>query len=384
VSVWTELATNGIKDTRNVSLRYGRQYELNRMEAGSATAVVKNQARKYDPANTSSVYYPNVKANRKIRFRALLNAVYYTLFEGFVERWPSNWDVPNYDELTLTIADGFKPLNRAGVSGTLDSGLSGTQIATVLNRALWPSDRRALDTGLFVMAADESTATTQALGVIQDIGDSELGIVFINHTTTGSPLTFHDRAHRWSNTRSLNSQATFSDQMNFVSYQDLKPSFDDDNMVNEWNVTTATGFSGTAVDVVSRSENYPVTQTRSTRLDAPADAAIQATSLLQQTSKPALRFDALVLKLAASTPTAVWQKAFTLAISDRVTVIRNPVPSAGGSTITRDCFIEGISWTITPDQWQVSYQLSPVATQSYCNTVTLDQPVSYWRFNTSS
>jgi hypothetical protein len=384
VSVWTELATNGIKDTRNVSLRYGRQYELNRMEAGSATAVVKNQARKYDPANTSSVYYPNVKANRKIRFRALLSSVYYTLFEGFVERWPSNWDVPNYDELTLTIADGFKPLNRAGVSGTLESGLSGTQIATVLNRALWPSDRRALDTGLFVMAADESTTTTQALGVIQDIGDSELGIVFINHTTTGSPLTFHDRAHRWSNTRSLNSQATFSDQMNFVSYQDLKPSFDDDNMVNEWNVTTATGFSGTAVDVVSRSENYPVTQTRSTRLDAPADAGVQATSLLQQTSKPALRFDALVLKLAASTPVLVWQKALTLAISDRVTVIRNPVPSAGGSTITRDCFIEGISWSITPDQWQVSYQLSPVATQSYCNTVTLDQPVSYWRFNTSS
>jgi hypothetical protein len=125
------------------------------MEAGSATAVVKNQARKYDPANTSSVYYPNVKANRKIRFRALLSSVYYTLFEGFVERWPSNWDVPNYDELTLTIADGFKPLNRAGVAGTLDSGLSGTQIATVLNRALWPSDRRALDTGLFVMAADD-------------------------------------------------------------------------------------------------------------------------------------------------------------------------------------------------------------------------------------
>jgi hypothetical protein len=378
VGAWTELVSSGQKDTRGVSLKYGRQYELNRMEAGSATVTVKNQHRKYDPANTESPHYPNVKTNRKIRFRALLSGVYYPLFEGFVERWPSNWDVPNYDEMTLTVADGFKALNRAGVSTILDSGLSGLQIATIANRALWPADKRALDDGLFVMAADATVGTAQALGVIQDIADSELGIVFVDHTA-GSPLTFHDRGHRWRESRSITSQATFSDQMTHISYHGLDPSLDDDNMVNEWNVTTATGFSGSAMDIVSRADNFPVTQSRSTRLDAPADAAAQALGLLQQTSKPTLRFDALVLKLTANTPLAVWQEALTLAISDRVTVKANPVPNANGSLISEDCFIEGINWTITPVLWQVSYQLSPVATASYYDTITLDAPVSYWR-----
>jgi Concanavalin A-like lectin/glucanases superfamily len=379
VGAWQSVSS----DARSLSVRYGRQYELNRMEAGTATTVLKNQHRKYDPANTSSVYFPNVKPNRKIRFRALLNGVYYPLFEGFVERWPSSWEVPHYDEITLTATDGFKPLNLAGISGTLNAGLSGTQIGTILDKAFYPSDTRDLDAGLFVMAADTSTGTTQALGVIQDIEDSELGVFFCNHTVDRSPATLHDRSHRWSDARSINSQATFSDQA-FIPYLDLVPSDDDDNMVNEWQVTTADGTLKTAVDVISRAENFPVTKQRSTRLDNPPDAALQATALLQQTAKPTLRFDALTLRLTAATPLATWQTALTLAISDRVTVIRNPVPAAGGSTITKPCFIEAINWTITPAVWQVSYQLSPVSTGTYYDTIIRDQPVSYWRFDSTT
>lgn len=155
-------------------------------------------------------------------------------------------------------------------------------------------------------------------------------------------------------------------------------------MVNEWNVATASGTVRTAVDTVSRSENYPVTQDRATRLDNNIDAQTQATALLQQTSKPNPRFDSLTVRLTTATQLAVWQKMLTLAISDRVTVIRTPVPAAGGSTVRKDCFIESITWAITPAVWDVSFQLSPVATSGYKDTVLLDGPVSYWRFDTTT
>ncbi len=383
VGSWVDVSSD-IRD-QTVSFSGGRNYELSRIEATTASLSLKNQTRKYDPANTSSTYYPNVKPNRKLRLRASLNAVSYPLFQGFIERWPSNWQTPNYDEVQIEATDGFKALNLAGVSGNLDSALSGSQLDTILDKALWPGDNRALDTGLFAMAADTSGGTTAALGVCLDIADSELGIFFLDHTVDGSPATFHDRSHRWSDSRSITSRATFADDGTGISYRtSLSPSLDDTTLVNEWNVSTADGTTRTATDAVSRSENFPVTQDRATRLDNPIDAATQALALLQQTAKPVQRFDKLTVTLTRATSLATWQTILGLAISDRVTLKRNPVPAAGGSSITKDCFIEAIEWDISNSAWNVTYQLSPVATASYQDTILLDEPVSYWAFNTAT
>ncbi len=381
VATWTDVSA----DTRGADLSYGRQYELNRMEAGHADVTLKNLHRRYDPANTSSTYYPNVKPNRKIRMRALLNGTYYPLWEGLIERWPSNWGISyNYDEVQLTVADGFKALNRAGISSVMGAAVSGTQLNTALSRALWPIDKREIDTGEFIMAAVTDEAITSALSIIEDIADSELGQFFIDHVVDGSPATFHDRGHRWSSSRSLTSQVTFTDQSGGIRYTQLDPSDDDDNVVNEWIVTSANGTTGTVIDAISRQQNYPVTGERSTRLDNPDDAIVQARALLQQTARPAVRFDQLTLRLTQQTTAATWRTMFGLAISDRVTVVRNPVPGAGGSSITKQCFIEGISWSITPNFWDVSFQLSPISSLPFYDSVVILDPVSYWRMDETS
>ncbi len=381
VGLWEEIAHDGRSDVRSAAVSYGRQYELNRMEAGTAAVAIRNESRDYDPANTSGAHYPNVRPNRKLRLRAVYNSTSYPLFEGFVERWPSSWEQPTYDEMRITASDGFKVLQRAGVSGQLQAAQSGAQINEVLRRALWSETHRAVDTGFFPMAADITAGTVDALSIVQDIADSELGIFFIDHSVDGSPATFHDSQHRWTQTRSINTQETFADDGTGIYYQDLSPSDDDDNLVNEWNVTSANGTVGNAVDAVSRQRNFPVTSTRSTRLDNPDDAVVQARSLLLQTTNPALRFDQLVVRMAAATDSSVWTAALGLAISDKVVVVATPVRSAGGSTITRECFVEGISWDINPSFWQVSFRLSPLATVPYPDVVILDDAVSFWRMD---
>ncbi len=381
VGTWIDITS----DVRSISTKYGRQYELNRMEAGTATVVVKNRSRNYDPANTSGAYYPNVLPLRKIRIRVVYSAVSYPIFQGFIERWPSKWDVPNYDELALTVVDGFEPLALAGVTGTLATAQSGAQINTVLDKALWPDTDRDIDTGLFTMAADASTTTAFALPVIQDIADSELGIFFIDHSQSGSPAAFHDRSHRWVISTSITSQATFTDAAGgSIRYQDLVPSFDKDQTVNNWEITTAAGATSTATDPSSVSYYFRRTGTKSTRLDNPSDADTQAVALLQDTAKPSLRFDSLKL---IPTTSAGWLAALTLAVSNKVTVIRTPVPTAGGSTITKECFIEGVGWEIRPGPAggiiaEVDWPLSPVSSASYYDTIVRDEPVSYWRMDT--
>jgi hypothetical protein len=82
---WTDISA----DVTEVSTRRGRQYELDRIEAGTAAVTVDDTNRKYDPANTLSPYYPNVTVLKMIRVRAANNEVLNPDFEADVSNWTS-------------------------------------------------------------------------------------------------------------------------------------------------------------------------------------------------------------------------------------------------------------------------------------------------------
>lgn len=55
---------------RGVSYHRGRQHELSRTEAGGLEVRLANLDRAFDPTNTASPYYPNIKPMTRIRLRA--------------------------------------------------------------------------------------------------------------------------------------------------------------------------------------------------------------------------------------------------------------------------------------------------------------------------
>lgn len=80
---WTDISAY----VRGASIRRGRQHELARTEAGTATIRLRNTDRRFDPTNTASPYAPNVIPMRRVRVQALHQGTTYDLFQGYIEDW---------------------------------------------------------------------------------------------------------------------------------------------------------------------------------------------------------------------------------------------------------------------------------------------------------
>lgn len=90
---WTAITTY-VADEQGSTLldiTRGRNYELATVDPGTCEFPLRNSDGRFDPTNTSSPYYPNLKVMRQMRVRATYNAITYGLFRGNVERWPMEW-----------------------------------------------------------------------------------------------------------------------------------------------------------------------------------------------------------------------------------------------------------------------------------------------------
>ena len=377
---WTNVSTS----VRNFDVSStARQYELDQMEAGTMSLVLRDEDRSFDPANGSSPYAPNVVPVRRIRGRTTYQGTVYDLWHTYIERWPPQNAQLGYQEIGITAVDGFDALALAQVTGTLAVGYSGAQIDALLDKALWPKDKRDIEQGQYVMAGQ--TLSSAALGAIQEIAASERGIFFVD---SAGIATFHDSAHRGSFPRSTSSQATFVDSHlgTGIVYQDLEPSFDKDKIVNDWTVVPDSSTFGAAdqqqVDASSVARYWRRSSSRSTRLASNADALSQAGNLLNETSQPAQRFDSITV---LPTTTAAYVTCLGLRISDRVTVVRGTGLQWDGDVLTKDCFIEARKISARPvAPWTFTFSLSPVSAGNYRATIIRDGPVSYWRMDTQS
>jgi hypothetical protein len=83
-AVWTDITQR----CSNIRWSRGRQYELDKVETGTFSANVDNLDGALTPGNTASAFYPNVVLYRQIRVTATVASTTYTLFYGYVSRWP--------------------------------------------------------------------------------------------------------------------------------------------------------------------------------------------------------------------------------------------------------------------------------------------------------
>ena len=109
---------------RSFTTDRGRRRSLDRFGAGTATVVLDNRDRRFDPTNFSSEYansilgITGVTPMRPVIINATWSGTSYPVFRGFIDSWSFDYDQSISDATaTITLTDAFKVL--AGPLGSL-------------------------------------------------------------------------------------------------------------------------------------------------------------------------------------------------------------------------------------------------------------------------
>ncbi len=354
--VWTDIT----RDVQNITIKRGRQSELARMEAGTATIRLKNQQGNYWPNNASGAYFPNVLPGKKVQIRATYAGVPYYLYTGFATGWPPKWLSKGglNPIVSIKCVDLIKNLSNYDLNTVgYAQEASGTRVGNVLDDIGWPAGLRAVDAGQETIQASGAIADEKAMTHLFLVQDSEYGIIYI---AGNGDVTFEDRAHRFVAPH-ITSQAIFGDDLGENFYADLVPEYDDEFIFNDIRITREGGVQQVRADAASKTAYGTRTHSKTGLLmTTDPEANDMAGYKLRLYKDPVLRARSLKI-LGARDPDRAWPKILGYDISTRITVRRNE------ASIDEDYFIEGVSHQIDLQnwKWQTSWQLSNATDQMF-------------------
>jgi len=109
---WTDVTSY----VRSMDISRGVPDDWTLQADGSATVVLSNRDRRFDPFNASGPYFGNLLPRRQIRIRATSGATTYDVFRGFISGWPPEWTDAGYDStVTLSCFDALQLLGSSSL-----------------------------------------------------------------------------------------------------------------------------------------------------------------------------------------------------------------------------------------------------------------------------
>lgn len=353
---------------RRVSTRRGRNRILANFEAGTATVTLNDPDSDFNPQNPASPYYGKLLPLRKIRIYATTifngNPVNINLFSGYITSYDTSFYQGTTADSTVTLqcVDGFRLLNNVSteippVPGCTAGQLSGTRIESLLTFADFPDSLMLLEPGNTTMQADPG-GNRSILQAIQTVEQSEFGAFFMGRD---GKATFFDRE-----TVSLLADTTpkvYTDiyplGTNEYPYASVDFAFDDQLVLNDVSVTRLGGTPQTVTDQPSIDTYFYKSGTRTDLLmQTDAEALDQAQMLVASRKNADLRIDSMTLDLNSDVDEL---NTFNNLRLDIYTLINITKSMPGGSTITRELFVQGVNHDITPGKWQVKvYTAEPI------------------------
>lgn len=205
--------------------------EIESTSSGTCTLLVDNTGGDYDPENPASPTPPDLDV--AIWVRAEWQGVYTTRFLGVLDAIIPD-DAPPRPSVTLRCIDGLAQLGRthlATITADFDTDRTGSRCNRILDAALWPSSKRAIDPGRSRLG--RTTLGASALQLLAKVERTEFGHLYIDHHA-GGILTFAERYKTTTATRSTAVQATISDAGGMNA---LERSKDRERLFNDIHVT---------------------------------------------------------------------------------------------------------------------------------------------------
>lgn len=213
---------------------------------------------------------------------------------------------------------------------------TGERVDRLLDAAGWPASLRNVDIGQSTMqAADLDNGSL--LEALLQVAAAEKGDLYIDGHD-GGKLRFRDRHAKWSDTRSVTSQATFGDGGGSeVPYAAI--ALQDDRILNNVTVQRAGGAAVTVSDASSEAQFQRRSLSETGLLyEDDAESESRANLIVAEKADRHRRVRSITLEPLEDADLA-WAQVFEREIDDRITVKWRPLY---GGTNTFDSWIIGI------------------------------------------
>lgn len=267
---------------RNFGISRGRSSLFSTFPAGQASIEFNNHDRAFDPLYASSPFAGNIIPRREIR----ITTGGVVQFTGWIDDWNLTY-TPDGDSIVEAVcydATGILAGQTLAL-GTPTSELTGARIDSILDDINWSPELRNIDTGQATLSTAEITEGTNAMTYLQNVGESEPGLVFIGKE---GRVQFRDRLTTPTSTSLLELGGTA------IPFNGLSVVYGSENLYNEIRISRDGGGTATAQDAQSISDyglrNYSDDGLLLSTDDQLVDLALV---LAQRYSQPEYRFDAL-------------------------------------------------------------------------------------------
>lgn len=345
----TQYAT--VTNVQSVSIRRGRNRELDNYDAGTCTVQFLDTAGLWNPTNTSS-YGTLIRPFNQVQITTVYSGTTYQLFTGYVQSWDYDWQPgTGTSRVTIQATDAFRLFSLANVttvSGATAGEDTGARVTDILNQISWPTSYRSIGTGSVTVQADPGT-TRSALTAIQTLEDTELGAFFV---AGNGKATFLSRSQlALAAAESAATRADFRDTAGtYARYQAIDVAYDDSDLANVVTVTRNGGTAQTVQDATSISTFYQRSLNRSGLLmQTDTQALSQANAILNYRKSIRQVVNSIETDLSVSATTA--STVLNAELCEAVYIVRTPV---AGPAITFLAQIQSISHDITPSTWRTT------------------------------
>jgi len=344
---------------RQLSTTRGRSRETDRFGTGSMTIVLSNNDDRFSPLNLAGPYViggvTQIRPGVPFKITATWAGITYPIFYGYSDSWDDSYIAMGKDGITtVTVVDALSVLaNFDGLAvASVGAGeLASTRISRIALNAGF-TGTMILDPGKYTMQA--TTLSSNALTEAGLTADSDGGYVFAD---ASGALVFLDQNSPTTRARSASSQFAFGNAVGAVPYESADPTYDSTLIFNTVSMSRAGGTATTVSDSTSVTRYGSRTYRRFDFVcQTDAQAASLAAAFLARYKEPEYLISTLTVQGAAS-PTVSWPLILNVQLRDRVTVT---VAAPGGTAISLQCYVDGISNTLTPSTWSMTFRFSGV------------------------
>jgi hypothetical protein len=366
-------------------IRRGRARLDDAMRAGTARIVLDNADGKYTPGNWASPYVDYLLPMRRVRIRVVWQSIGYTIFQGFIERWPPTYPGGLESTVELECSDWYLVFGSEPITLSRGAEYSHWRLIWLVSLTALSASERAIPTsgtsaGQSIVSA-VSLVDTPILSHLQSVVEAEDGLLFVSGAGI---VTFQGRHHRLTDTTCTVVQVVFGGAPELTTvgwvlgtgvlgsttvprptgwvsgddlehpYSDVTFEYDVAGIINESQVTADGGTPQTIEDSTSQLWYGARKITRSLLITSDTEALARAGWDVTRNKAPEVRFPEL--RVTGIGNDALWPELLPLELSQRVQVRVRPPAS---QPIVRECYVEQIIHRDVTHLWETTLSLSP-------------------------